>query len=157
MSAGRWTPTPDRKIIAWDYQGKHSSTVLKENEKHITKKVAANLLAETFRENSELEVPREKTTEIQQKIKFEREKEPTNNCMTENFSMNELNSAIKKLKNKKSPGIDGITNEMIKHLSITAKTTLLKMFNQSWTNGQFPNTWKEATIIPIAKKRKRQK
>ena len=44
--------------------------------------------------------PGKKQQKSGKKIKFERKKEPTNNCMTKNFFMNELNSAIKKLKTK---------------------------------------------------------
>ena len=43
---------------------------------------------------------------------------------------------------------------MIKHLNQTGKTVLLSIFNQSWKIGTFPNKWKEATIIPVAKKGK---
>ena len=74
--------------------------------------------------------------------------------MEADFTMYELNSAIKNLKTKKSPGPDGITNEMIKHLSILAKEILLSLYNHSWKVGTFPNKWKEATIIPVAKKGK---
>ena len=70
------------------------------------------------------------------------------------FIMFELNKAIPKLKNQKAPGPDKITNELIKHLSTQAKEYLLFIFNQSWKKGTFQNTWKEATIIPIPKKRK---
>ena len=137
-----------------DYQEKHRTTILKENEKHITGKQAANLLAETFKENSTLEIPREKIADIRQKIKQEARHQDTRDCMTTEFTMYELNKAILKLKSKKAPGPDGITNEMIKHLSNKAKENLLFIFNQSWKAGTFPNVWKEATIIPILKKSK---
>ena len=74
--------------------------------------------------------------------------------MKADFSLYELQKAIHKLKTKKAPGPDGITNEMLKHLSPAAKEALLFIFNQSWKKGTVPNTWKEAIIIPVAKKGK---
>merc|ERR1711867_336711 len=73
--------------------------------------------------------------------------------MQDPITMTELEKAIKKLK-KKSPGPDGITNEMIIHLSDTALQKLLDIFNLSWKNGDVPQIWKDATMIPILKKGK---
>ena len=72
--------------------------------------------------------------------------------MTKELTMAELNDAIRRLKNKKSPGKDGVSNEMIKHLGPTARQKLLELYNLSWNSGIFPAAWKEATIIPILKK-----
>ena len=58
--------------------------------------------------------------------------------MTLPLSLQELNTAIKKLKKKKSPGPDGITNEMIIHLDTTARLKLLEIFNLSWEEGRVP-------------------
>ena len=74
--------------------------------------------------------------------------------MSSDFTIAELEDAIKRLRNKKAPGKDGVCNEMIRHLGKTAKQKLLELFNQSWTTGIFPTAWKEATIIPILKKGK---
>jgi hypothetical protein len=46
---------------------------------------------------------------------------------------------------------------MLKHLGHTSKRVLLKIFNQSWTQGIVPTTWKEAQIIPILNKGKDKK
>ena len=137
-----------------DHQENYKPTVLKENDQTLTGKKAANKLSEHFKENSNLNIPREKSREIRQKIKSEQRKQEPSECMTASFSMQELNRAILKLKNKKAPGPDGITNEMIKHLSSYAKEYLLEIFNQSWTSGIYPQFWKEAIIIPIPKKGK---
>ena len=74
--------------------------------------------------------------------------------MTLPLSLQELNTAIKKLKKKKSPGPDGITNEMIIHLDTTARLKLLEIFNLSWEEGRVPQMWKEAIMIPIHTKGK---
>ena len=77
-------------------------------------------------------------------------------CMTECLTLRELEEALKKVKQKKAPGPDGITNEMLKHLGPGAKRTLLCIYNQSWSTGTVPTIWKEAVIRPIPKKGTRQ-
>ena len=75
--------------------------------------------------------------------------------MTKEFSIHELKDAIRKLKNKKSSGKDGVTNEMIKNLGIFARQKLMDVFGQSWTTGEFPAlAWKEAILVPVPKKGK---
>ena len=68
--------------------------------------------------------------------------------------MKELKKALNKLKKKKAPGPDNKTNEMLQHLGNTALQKLLDIFNLSWDNGELPQIWKEANMIPILKKGK---
>ena len=47
--------------------------------------------------------------------------------MSDSFTIQELDAALKKLKKKKkSPGADGFTNEMLKHLGYKSRRTLLQ-------------------------------
>ena len=67
--------------------------------------------------------------------------------MASEFSIHELNCAIKQLKKIlkkffKAPGKDGISNEMICHLGSVAKQTLLDIYSQSWNTGIFPTSRK---------------
>ena len=71
--------------------------------------------------------------------------------MSAAFNIEELKSALRKLKSKKAPGSDGIHNDMLKHLGPSAQLFLLQIINQSWTQGKVPTQWKEAEIIPILK------
>jgi len=71
--------------------------------------------------------------------------------MSDSLTMQELQAELKKLKKKKSPGADGITNEMLKQLGHRAKNTLLYIFNLSLHSGKFPSKWNDAHIIPIFK------
>ena len=66
----------------------------------------------------------------------------------------ELKKTIRKLKKKKSPGPDGITNEMLIHLGNTALSKLLETLNLSWSEGKVPQIWREAVMIPILKREK---
>ena len=52
--------------------------------------------------------------------------------MQNDITMPEVKKSIKKLKKKKSPGPDNITNEMLQHLGNSALGTLLDIFKLSW-------------------------
>ena len=77
--------------------------------------------------------------------------------MNKPFLPNEMNDVLKNLRDRKSPGPDKISNEMLKNLGDKAKQKLLKIFNQSWKLGSVPQSWKDAHMIPIHKKGKTKK
>ena len=100
-----------------------------------------------------------KTTEDDQELLDElKSKEKTAGAniemFEENFTLTELNSALKKLKARKSPGPDSIHNEMLKHLGLKGKLIVLKFINLTWNQGKLPSSWKIATIRPVLKKGK---
>ena len=64
----------------------------------------------------------------------------------------EISKCIKVLKNKKSPGLDGILNEMIRYSQSALLPVLTKIFNNILGTGNYPDTWRTAYIIPIFKK-----
>ena len=68
--------------------------------------------------------------------------------MMKDFTMQELSTAIKRLKVKKAPCKDGITDEMIIRLGHDAKKESSFYFNQFWMTGKLPNQWRKAVIIP---------
>ena len=70
------------------------------------------------------------------------------------FTLQELNSAIKRAKSGKAPGPDRIANEMIAHLGPLAKSTILKLINKTWKLGELPKSWKTANVTPTLKKGK---
>ena len=75
---------------------------------------------------------------------------PDNATLNEPFSIEELNSAISSLKNGKASSFDMISNEIIKSLSVPAKTLLLKLFNLCLSSGTY--LWSRSLITPIHKK-----
>ena len=70
------------------------------------------------------------------------------------FSTQELARAIKKAAQRKAPGPDGVTNEMISNLGMMAQTTLLMFINRTWKEGKIPTQWRTARVTPILKKGK---
>ena len=72
------------------------------------------------------------------------------------FSMTELNRAMKKLKKHKSPGLDKIHNEMLSNLGKTGKQAILCLINKTWRTGEIPKARKNAIVSPILKKGKPQ-
>ena len=48
-------------------------------------------------------------------------------------------------------GPDGVHNIMIRHFPKSALRLLLPIYNSIWEKGEFPPSWREATVIPILK------
>ena len=74
-----------------------------------------------------------------------------NSFLNKNFSTDEIDQVIDKLKNRKAPGIDNIPNEILKCAAI--KNCLLKLFQYYFDTGLLPSCWNKAIIKPIPKSR----
>ena len=66
-------------------------------------------------------------------------------------------SRINKIKENKSPGVDGISPKILKETVQQISTPLAHVFNMSPQEGIVPLEWKEANIIPLFKKGSRNK
>ena len=64
----------------------------------------------------------------------------------------EVELAIEKLKNHKSPGIDQISAELIKAGGRTICCEIHKLIIYIWNEEELPDEWKESIIVPIYKK-----
>ena len=64
---------------------------------------------------------------------------------------------IKKMKDNKSPGVDGIPPKLLKEIIEQISTPLAKLFNLSLEEGIIPTEWQEANITPLFKKGSRNK
>ena len=64
---------------------------------------------------------------------------------------------IKKMKENKSPGVDGIPPKLLKEIVEEINTPLAKLFNLSLEEGIVPSEWKEANITSLFKKGSRNK
>ena len=67
------------------------------------------------------------------------------------IAIEEIDTAIKKLKNKKAAGLDGIRNEMIKTSSSFIKYPLEKLFNLILQSGTFPISRSNGIITALHK------
>ena len=67
------------------------------------------------------------------------------------ISQEEILKAISKLKNNKSPGLDNITNNMLKSGQQRLLPCLKKLFNSCLTSGNYPTIWEEGYVVPIYK------
>ena len=91
-----------------------------------------------------------------QRIKIRQERQPSrflsdySEPYNQPFSIGELRTALGKAHDT-APGPDQIHFQILKHLPEASLQCLLKFFNDIWETGEFPPSWREATIIPIAK------
>ena len=132
-------------------------TTLQTTNGAVTGKAAANALARVFEEESTASPSADRVKDVRTQTWAVLQNTATagfDPCLTECLTLRELEEALKKMKQKKAPGPDGITNEMLKHLGPGAKRTLLRIYNLSWSTGTVPTIWKEAVIRPIPKKGK---
>jgi hypothetical protein len=67
------------------------------------------------------------------------------------ISLKEIQTSIKALKNKKAPGLDQISNEMIKYSQHVMLPLLHKLFKLVLKSGCYPKEWAEGYITPIYK------
>ena len=72
------------------------------------------------------------------------------------FKMKELKLAIKRMKNKKAPGYDGISNEIIKLAPDKILQLILKFINICLKSHTAPNDWCISLISPIHKEGPKQ-
>nr|KAG5700821.1 hypothetical protein BaRGS_024207 [Batillaria attramentaria] len=131
---------------------KGQKITLEEDGKTLTGKTAANAFAQAYAQASNTPIPQLLRKDIRREEKERSTNKEAHDSMKQEITIVELLKAIKQLKKKKSPGPDNITNEMLQHLGNTALHKLLDIFNLSWTEGQVPQCWKEAKMIPVLKK-----
>ena len=67
-------------------------------------------------------------------------------------SASDVELAIEKLKSNKLPGIDQVPAELIKAGCKTIRRYVHKLIISIWNKEEFPDEWKESTIVPIYKK-----
>ena len=85
------------------------------------------------------------------------ENEPTkidvNEKLDKEISEREIREAVKKLKNRKAVGVDGIANEYIKASIDIFVSTYKRIFNIIFNESIMPKSWTEGIIKPIYKKK----
>ncbi|GFV97355.1 probable RNA-directed DNA polymerase from transposon X-element [Trichonephila clavipes] len=110
--------------------------------------VIADSLQRQFEPNTEAENDLF-TARIQRKIK--RFLDAPTYLDLEKTTPGEVQEYIKKLKINKSPGLDLITNRILKNLPLKFVLFILMLFNLLMENCHFPKNWKTAVVVPILK------
>lgn len=67
-------------------------------------------------------------------------------------TINEVRTAIKKLKNNKAAGIDDMPGEIVKYGGERLVEEIFELIREIWNKEQIPMEWTESVIIPIFKK-----
>ena len=75
----------------------------------------------------------------------------TNELINSRIERDEIEKAIKKLKNNKAGGEDAVMNEYIKHSSNKMIELYIQLFNIIFDSGKIPDIWLTGNIIPIYK------
>ena len=140
-----------------DEETKSTPILIEDNQTLLTGKKAANCLIESYEQNSNVHIPKNRKAEVHNELKKNHNEINSPDYMKKPFTLDEMEAAKAALKLKRSPGPDKITNEMLLHLGPKANSKLLQIFNNSWKTGNIPQSWREATMIPILKKGKNKK
>ena len=85
---------------------------LEENGELLTGKQTADHFARAYAKESDLTVEPAKQREARREQKERRTQDTTPGPMSNQFTLQELRAALRKLKKRKSPGPDGISNEI---------------------------------------------
>ena len=74
------------------------------------------------------------------------------NVKTDYISAGEIRRAMSDMKNRKAPGRDGITVELLKADNIITESILEELFRVIWDTEEIPSGWTKGIIIKIPKK-----
>ena len=88
---------------------------------------------------------------VRQVTNSQGELQPWYDILNNNFTLDEINSAIAGLKCNKSPGIDSIPAEFIKQCSDAIAPDLTDLFNYIIEMRQFPESWAEGIRTSVYK------
>lgn len=63
----------------------------------------------------------------------------------------EIRFAIRKMGNRKAPGLDGIPGRVVKLVSMELDEMVARLFTECLREGCFPRQWKEASLVLLRK------
>ena len=141
-----------RKISGKEYCSTSSHLNKPDGTRATDIKDIANTLADAFQTNSSTENYSDKF----KRFKEVKERKPhnfhSNNQESYNdlFSLSELKDALHKANNT-AVGPDDVHYQLLKHLPDISLNVLLDILNNIWVDGDFPDSWRQATVIPIPK------
>lgn len=77
--------------------------------------------------------------------------QPIDTPADEDFTKEEILSALKKFNPKKAPGEDGLNSEILLTTFNCVPKFFTEVYNRCLKTGYFPNQWKRSHIVPITK------
>ncbi len=80
------------------------------------------------------------------------EEDLSHDFCNDEMSIDEIKSHLKKLKNNKAAGTDGLAGEFYKSVPDDLSRPISILFNSVFNNGQYPDMWAEGIINPVHKK-----
>ena len=107
--------------------------------------------------NIEIDTYRVHFSKLSKNISDTRESVPTdqnqtvNEAINEPFTIIEINKHINHLRNNKSPGVDNILNEFLKHCPEELVPVIVKLFNLILDSGKIPTNWTIGVIRALYK------
>ena len=118
-----------------------------ETESAIANEIAASLSKNSSSDNYNQTFKQNKIKEEKSKLQFDTNISEKYN---EKFTASEIQSCLSEL-SLTAAGPDKIHNHLLIRLPAESIKLLLDIFNNIWENQLFPDTWRQATIIPIPK------
>lgn len=158
---GRWFEEKCQQIEKLEEEGKMHEMHKETKWMRKTQKKKRSKLMKIEDEHGEIQSSIEKVNKIWmnyvQKL-YNDERRPENMEIKENIeeapeiTLSELEFAIKKAKPRKAVGMDEIDADVLKHMSVKSKRTLLNIINHIYRTGVIPADFEVSTFVPIPKK-----
>ncbi|KAJ4441977.1 hypothetical protein ANN_11841 [Periplaneta americana] len=104
----------------------------------------ASVLINKFFPDDSIDTDMHKRTRLESELSPDTEDEPQ-------FTAEEVERAIKKLNDKKAPGIDAISANIIKNIHTSCADLFVSIFNKCMSLQVFPDCWKIANVKIIPK------
>lgn len=118
-----------------------------ESEKEIANEIAERLSQNSSSAHYTQNFQRHKNDAEKTRLNFTSNNKENYNIA---FTLEELESSLSDTGNT-SPGPDGISYNILRHLPRETLGVLLNVFNNIWTTQAFPDSWRLATVVPIPK------
>lgn len=134
--------------LANNYRGKRTCPAYSIKDKNDSLLTETEEIAERWREYFKdlLNVPNHQVIDVNQEREFE-------NSEDEDYiTVEEVKRAMKKMKNGKSPGDDGLPVEIFKAGGVSIIEQLVKIYNTAYIREAVPSDWQRGVISPILKK-----
>ena len=124
----------------------HNGRVITSNKKK------ADIFLQHYARASKLKfTKKERATNRRLKKLLDSKRRAGNDKTCSSFNMNEMDTAIRKMKSKGAAGPDNVPPSFLKSLGPNAKKELLTIFNMSFRRSVCPQSWRRAVIVPILK------